>query len=148
MRPGRLPAILLLAATITVATVASYTLTQRKIPSMGRVFIVSLGVDVFWDLECSSQVSEVDWGTLGPGDSRNVSVYVKNTGNKALILSFNTTEWAPAIVEAYIAVTWDAEDALLSLGYVLPADIILSVSTGISGISDFQFSIFIIGGEA
>jgi hypothetical protein len=148
MRLGRFSAILLLVATITVVTVVSSGVVQRRIPSTGKVFIVSLGVDVFWDPECSNQVSEVDWGVLEPGDSKNVSVYVKNTGNKALILSMNATDWAPATAETYITVTWDAEDAQLSDGGVLKVSITLSVSAGVSGITDFQFSIVITGGEA
>ena len=148
MRLGRFSAFLLLVATITVATVVSSGVVQRRIPSTGKVFIVSLGVDVFWDPECSNQVSEVDWGVLEPGDMKNVSVYVKNTGNKALILSMNTTDWAPATAETYIAVAWDAEGAQLSEGGVLKVSITLSVSTGVSGITDFQFSIVITGGEA
>ena len=148
MRLGRFSAILLLVATITVATVVSSGVVQRSIPSTGKVFIVSLGVDVFWDLECSNQVSEVDWGILEPGDSKNVSVYVKNTGNTSLILYMNTTEWAPATAETYITVAWDAEDAQLSEGGVLKVGIILSVSAGVSGFTDFQFSIVITGGEA
>jgi len=148
MRFGRFSAILLLVATVTVVTVAGNGIIHRSIPSTGRVFIVSLGVDVFWDLECSSQVSEVDWGTLEPGDSKNISVYVKNTGNKALILSLKTTDWTPATAETYIAVTWDAEDAHLSVGGVLKVSITLSVSASVSGITDFQFSIVITGGEA
>jgi len=148
MRLGRFSAILLLVATITVVTVVSSGVVQRRIPSTGKVFIVSLGVDVFWDPECSSRVSEVYWGALEPGDSKNVSVYVKNTGNTALILSMNTTDWTPATAETYIAVAWDAEDAHLSEGGVLQVSIAISVSASVSGITDFQFSIVITGGEA
>ena len=148
MRFGRFLAFLLLVAIITVVTVAGSGIIRRSIPSTGMVFIVSLGVDVFWDQECSSQVSEVDWGTLEPGDSKNVSVYVKNTGNKALILSMNTADWAPATAETYIAVAWDAEGAQLSVRDVLKVSITLSISASVSGFTDFQFSIVITGGEA
>ena len=59
---GRFSAILLLVATVTVVTVTGIEVVKRSIPSTGRVFIVSLDVDVFWDPECTSQVPEVDWG--------------------------------------------------------------------------------------
>ena len=144
----RFSAIILLVAIVSVVTVAGIGVIRRSIPSTGRVFIVSLGVDVFWDPECISQVSEVDWGTLEPDDSKNVSVYVKNTGNKALILSMNTADWAPATAETYIMVAWDAEGAQISEGDVVKVSIVLSVSAGVSGITDFQFSIVITGGEA
>ena len=143
----RFSAILLLVAIVSVVTVAGIGVIRRSIPSTGRVFIVSLGVDVFWDPECTSQVPEVDWGIFEPGDSKNVSVYVKNTGNTALILSINTTDWAPATAEMYITVAWDAEGAQLSVGEVLKVNITLSVSAGVSGFTDFQFSIVITGGE-
>ena len=148
MRFGRFSAFLLLVAIITVVTVAGSGIIRRSIPSTGKVFIVSMGVDVFWDPECGSCVSEIDWGTLEPGDSKNVSVYVKNTGNTALILSLNATDWAPATSETYIAVAWDAEGAHLSVGGVVKVSITLSVSASVSGITDFQFSIVITGGEA
>lgn len=147
MKYSKFSIFLLLAATLTVVTAATIGVIQREIPSRGKVHIVSLGVDVFWDMDCNSQVSEIDWGTLEPGNSKNVSAYVKNTGNTALILSMNASDWMPVTAETYIAVTWDAENTSLSEGDVLHVHITLSVSAGISGVTDFQFSIFIIGGE-
>ncbi len=137
--------LLLVAALIGVATAASIGLVQRRIPSRGTVYVKVLGVEAYWDPECTSAVTEIDWGVLEPSDIATKLIYVRNTGNAAVVLSLTTENWAPTNAGTYIAVTWDAEGATLDVGTTLAARITLSVSAEISGISDFSVDIVIAG---
>ena len=145
MKTGKMNILLLVAALVGVATVASIGLTQRRIPSRGTVYIKVLGVEVYWDPECTSTVTEIDWGTLEPSDVTSKTLYVKNTGNAAVTLSMATENWTPAEAGTYITVTWDIEGSTLNAGATLMASITLRVSAEISGISDFSVEIVISG---
>jgi len=138
--------LLLVTALISIATVASVGIVQRRIPNRGTVYVKVLGVDVYWDPECTSVVTEIDWGGLEPSDVASKILYVKNTGNVAVTLSMATENWTPPEAETYITVTWDAEGSVLNVGEIIAVDITLSVSAEISGISDFSVNIIITGG--
>ena len=146
MRNRRMTALLLVAALIGVATAASIGLTQRRIPSRGTIYIKVLGVEAYWDPECTSAVTEIDWGVLEPSDSVSKAIYVRNTGNAAVVLSMTTDNWSPIEAGAYITVTWDAEGSTLDDNATLAVSISLSVSADITGFSDFQVDIVINGG--
>lgn len=133
-------------ALISVATAASIGLVQRRIPSRGTVYVKVLGVDVYWDPECTSMVTEIDWGILEPSDVTNKILYVKNTGNAAVTLSMATENWTPAEAGTFITVTWDIEGSTLNVDAIMAFSITLSVSAEISGISDFSVDIAITGG--
>ena len=138
--------LLLAVALISVATVASVGIVQRRIRSEGTVYVKVLGVEVYWDPECTTIVTEIVWGVLKPSDAVSKTIYVKNTGNAAVTLSMATENWAPADAGTFIAVTWDAEGSTLKAGVSIPVNVTLSVSAGIKGISDFSLDIVITGG--
>lgn len=142
---GKNMMIALIVISFSIVTAVSIGLTQRSIPSKGTVYVKVLGVEVYWDPECTSAVTEIDWGVLKPSDSSTKTLYVKNTGNAAVTLSMATENWSPASAGIFITITWDAEEITLDVGAALAARIILSVSAEISGISDFSVDIVIAG---
>jgi len=146
MRNRRMTALLLVAALIGVATAASIGLTQRRIPSRGTIYIKVLGVEAYWDPECTSTVTEIEWGVLEPSDSVSKVIYVQNTGNAAVVLSMAAENWSPIEAGAYITVTWDAEGSTLDVNATLMISITLNVSADITGFSDFKVDIVINGG--
>lgn len=137
--------LLLITGLIGVATVASIGLVQRSISSRGTVYVKILGVEVYWDLACTSIVTEIDWGVLEPSDVANKGLYVKNTGNAAVTLSMATENWSPASAATFITVTWDAEGSTLDINASTAVKITLSVSPEITGISGFSVDIVIAG---
>lgn len=145
MNANRMTVLLLAAALIGVATAASIGLVQRRIQSRGTVYVKVLGVEAYWDPECTSVVTEIDWGTLEPADVASKVLYVRNTGNAVVALSMATENWTPAEAGTYISVAWDAEGSTLNIGASMAVSITLSVSAEISGISDFSLEIVITG---
>jgi len=145
-KADRMIALLLVTAILSVAMAASVGITQRRIPSRGTVHVEVLGIEVYWDPECTSIVTEIEWGVLEPSDVVARTVYLKNIGNAAVVLSMITENWAPTETGAYITVTWDAEGSTLAVNSTIAAKITLSVSSEISGVSSFSFDIVITGG--
>jgi len=129
---------------IVSGAVAS-SFVQRRVYSTGRVFVSTLGVEVFWDAFCTNNVTEIAWGELMPGETASKTMFVKNTGNTDVTLSLTTASWNPPNVAVYIGVTWDAESANLVAGGVREVLLTLSVSPDITETTDFSLEIIITG---
>lgn len=146
LRPRvNLGVLLLVVSLALVSGLAVFGLltTQKILSSTGSV--KAINVEVYWDFECTQVVSSVDWGTPGPGDSVNKTVYVKNTGTAPMTLNMFCSGWSPVEAESYLSVSWDREGAVLGAGEVVQAVLTLSVSDMITGITDFSFNIVIEG---
>jgi hypothetical protein len=128
---------------IVVSVLAAMSAYQR-IPNTGNVRAV--GVGVYWDSDCTSNVTSIDWGFLEPGATVNVTVYIKNEGNIPVVLNMTTDNWYPTSASENITLSWNREGYVLNPGSV-QAVLTLSVSSDISGVREFSFDIIITGTE-
>jgi len=130
-------------ALVGAVAVTGILTTSRTIGSSGTV--KAINVEVYWDSACTDVVSEIDWGTIEPGEPVTNTVYVKNTGNTAMTLSMTYSGWNPAEAGDYITLSWDKEGATVNSDAVATAVLTLSVSESISGIESFSVNIVIEG---
>jgi len=107
--------------------------------------VSSANINVYWESGCINNVTSINWGTLSPGQSKNVVVYVKNTGTVALTLALSTDGWSPAGAATYLALTWNYGGVQIQPNQVLAVTLTLTVSESIEGITDFSFTIYIAG---
>jgi len=130
----------IIIAAVFLALISGITvsglLTQSKIlTSSGSV--KSINVEVYFDSLCTQVANSLDWGTPGPGDIFNKTVYIKNSGTVPVNLSLMTSSWTPLV--------WDSEGATVGAGQVLPVVLTLTVFDTITGITEFSFNIIIEG---
>ena len=136
----------ILAVGAAAAIMAFGTLSNnRSIQSHGTVKAINVGV--YWNSDCTNVTSSVNWGMLSPGTTKNVIIYVKNEGNVAVKLSLTTQNWSPSYAPNYIGLSWNREEQIVNSGSVVAATLTLSVSSSISGITNFSFDIIITGVE-
>jgi hypothetical protein len=133
--------ILLAGSTCLVSYAVSNYL--RIIASTGTVKAVNVGV--YWNQNCTETVTTIDWGMLEPGESRNVTIYLKNEGNTPINLSLNTSNWNPAEAENYISLTWTISGENLQPDQALPTTLIITVEQNVTDITTFNFDIIIMG---
>lgn len=126
-----------------VSQVASPIVTDETIGNVGSV--KAIGVGVYSDENCTSEVSFIDWGMLEPGSSENVTVYIRNEGNSVASLSMETSNWSPSNASNYITLSWDYEGQNIDIDDVIKVTFTLSVSPDISGITSFSFDIVVMG---
>ncbi|MCK4474870.1 hypothetical protein KAU30_03415 [Candidatus Bathyarchaeota archaeon] len=140
-------AVLAVAVTAVVLNVlvAAVLIAYQRIPNTGVVKAV--GVGVYWDGDCTDNVTSVDWGLLEPGATSNVTVYIQNEGNIPVVLNMTTDNWNPSSASDHITLTWDSEDYVLDSDSVVQAVLTLSVSSDISEVTSFGFDIIISGTE-
>lgn len=126
-----------------VGQVLSAVQTSRTVSNAGTVKTV--GVGVYWDNECTNMLSSVDWGTLEPGSSENVSCYIRNEGSSVSTLSMYTSNWNPSNASGYMSLSWDYGGQSIDVDEVVQVTFTLSVDAGIEGITSFRFDITIVG---
>ena len=117
--------------------------TSQTLSSTGT--IETIGVGVYLDIQCSSPLTSIAWGTLEPGENQTVICYIKNEGDLPSTLSMYTASWNPASAENYLTLSWNYAG-----GYINPDDSVqvtftLSVDESIEGVTNFGFDITIVG---
>lgn len=102
---------------------------------------------VYWDATATSAVISMEWGELEPGQTGNVTLYIKNEGASNLYAEavWNTTTWDPPGADQYFDLTWDFDTKMLRPGFAQRTLLQLHVHDDIAGITDFSFDIVITG---
>jgi hypothetical protein len=116
---------------------------QSSVRIVGRGTVKAVGVGVFWDSNCTSPVSFIDWGMVEPGSMNNVTVYVRNEGNVAASISLTTDNWNPSNASDYLALSWNYDSRQLNPLEVAQVTLTLTVSSSVQGITSFSFDIII-----
>jgi len=128
-------------ATIVIATVIVLSVLIR-VHNVGR--IKAVGVKFFWDRECTNEATEIDWGTLTPGNTYGVTLFCKNIKNTPVTLNLTTNNWNPPNASQYLYADWNYTGSVIQPGEVIPIQFQLTVSIDITGVDAFSFD-FIIG---
>lgn len=124
-------------------------------PEASSVSIYSVGIvlegdvlfNTYWDATATSEVTSVEWGELEPGQTGNVTFYIKNEGLSNLYANMTWTEgsWDPPDAFQYFDLTWDFEDKFVKPGFGQRVRLQLHVHSDIAGVTGFSFDIVITG---
>jgi archaellum component FlaG (FlaF/FlaG flagellin family) len=133
------------AAIILTITTAGLLSVNQTVPSSGIVTNVNVGV--YQEHACTNNLTSIDWGTLSPGGSTTITIYIKNIGTQPITITMTQTNWNPEEADGPITLSWSPDDTTLNVGQVATATLTLNVSASISGINDFSFDIVITGTE-
>jgi len=149
MEVGYVQRVQALAILATVASLVAISTTYAMLTTLtviqGTGSLKSVGIGVYWDLQCTNATSSLDFGLLEPGSQRSFTLYMQNEGNSALTLSMTTENWNPANATDYLTLTWDREGHQVNADEIIESVITLSVSEDAQGISSFSFDITISG---
>jgi hypothetical protein len=121
-------------------------MSYRQILSIGRV--KAFGVEVFNDQACTINATQINWGMVSPGETKNYTLYARNPGNVPITLTLATTGWQPANATLFITLSWTYNGSVIAPAAVIPLTFQLAVIPSISGIDNFSFTIIITGVES
>jgi len=107
---------------------------------------VGNSIDVFWDSNCQNAVQSIAWGTLTPGDTKSVIVYVRNEGQGGTVLGFNLSGWTPLTASNYLSIGWNYSGTVVQSGQIVPVMFTLTVNSSVTGVTDFGVNITISSG--
>jgi hypothetical protein len=128
--------LMVILAVLLVASVYAL-LASRQITHIGK--IEAVGVGVYWDSTCTQNCTSIDWGLIAPGSSATRTIFVRNEGNVPGTLSLTTQDWNPPSVANFLSLSWNFS-GVIQPQQVVPIKLTLTVSAGISGITDFSFT--------
>jgi hypothetical protein len=144
----RIAAITVSLGLILTNTHVIFGLLTTVFPINSSGIVSSANIDVYWESQCITLVSSIDWGSISPGDTTSITVYVKNEGTIPVILSLLPENWNPPAVSTYASLIWDYQGVTLQPEQILQITITLAISENIQGISDFNLDLYITGTEA
>ncbi len=130
---------------VLTALVFGLLTTNQSFSNTGN--IKAIGVNVYSDSGCTSRLSLIQWGTLEPSTRKNYTIYIKNTGNVAVLLNLTTASWNSSAARSYITLIWGREAYVLNPQTSVSAILTLTVSSSISGVQGFSFDVIITGTE-
>jgi len=137
---------LVLAFVLGVAfTFTALSMMQSTWHVSSHASLKALGVEVYWNPDQTAPVTSINWGILEPGDTKNVTVYIVNTGNVPNTLSISTGNWQPAGAADFITLTWNYNGSFLAVAETRQVILSLHTSPNITGITTFSFDITITG---
>jgi hypothetical protein len=112
-----------------------------KMTTMATIESAPMGV--YSDINCTSKVGSIDWGSLQPGSLKKVSVYIRNEGGIPIYLSLSTTSWQPSSASTFMNLDWNYSEKKIYPSEVVPMILELSISPNIKAITTFSFNIVI-----
>ena len=140
--------VVMLVGLVTLALTLFFTVSifgqstfRRTIGSHGAVEAVGIGV--YWDSNCSSTVSSIDWGSVEPGLAKHVTVYLRNEGNDDVTLFLGTENWSSEDAFNYLTLSWDYAGETVRPGETVRVTLSLLASPDMEGITSFGFDIII-----
>lgn len=140
-------ALALILYTLSLSMISQVTSSSlqssRAVSNVGEV--KAIGVGIFWDQGCTTEVSSINWGVIEPGSSKNVTVYIRNEGNSAVSLTMNVSNWTPLNAPDYMDLGWNYEGQFINVSEVLEVTFTLAILSETQGITSFSFDIVIIG---
>lgn len=118
--------LLVAVATILVTTVISIWLSRfhnLNFPSIGT--INTIGVKAYWDTTLHNKTTQIQWDTIYPGTSKNVTLYIQSDSNIDTILELKTANWTfldstnkivygPSNTSQYMNLTWNYDNTTLN----------------------------------
>ncbi len=121
----------------------------RLIGSRGNVKV--LGVGVYWDVNYTSPVGFLDWGSVEPDSAKNQTVFIRNEGNEPSTLFLATDNWQPANLSRYMNLTWNYNGATIRPDEIIQVTLTLSTSSSpdfigyiiLNDVKRFDFDIII-----
>ncbi len=126
-----------------ISGVLSAIQTTTTISSVG--VLKAVGVGVYWDSGFTNRTATIDWGTFDAGVQRSVTVYLRNEGNYPVTFSLSELNWNPAAASSYMGLTWNYNGQVVNTGASVQVTLTLTVSSGITGVSNFSFDITVVG---
>jgi hypothetical protein len=142
--PISIIALVLVAVALSATTYGAISV-NKSLSTNGSI-TVTPNLGLYSDSNCTTSLSNIDWGTITPGNNQTRTVYVKNTGTgTALTLSISASSWNPSNANGPIAISWDQGGTRLTPGQSAAAVIKLTSSSSIVDVSYFSVQILITG---
>jgi len=143
-------------AAILISSVVSIWLSNfhnLTLPTIGT--IKTVGVEAYWDPNCENKTETIDWETLWPGSTKNITLYIQSVSNVKTTLHLSTSNVNPANISEYLNLSWNYDGTPLNPKETIQLTLFLSTFGDESFIqylidnevTEFSIDIYIIASE-
>ncbi len=131
-------------AGLLLTVIAAGALSDSEVvPLSGSVSGVN--VELYTDPYLSVPCTSLNAGSVAPGGSVTQTVYVKNSGNMAMILSMAVSAWNPSNAGSYLTLTWNRGGYVLGAGGSVVAILTLQAAASTGSLTTFSCNVTITG---
>ena len=130
---------------LLIVTTTGLLVANQTVPLNGTITMVNVGL--YWDVDCTQNVTTLDFGTLNPGDSFMRTVYVKNTGTVQETLSMTADNWVPINADSIVSLSWNRQNFVLSPEQVVQAMLTLTIASDTDNLTSFGCDVTFTGNE-
>jgi len=131
-------AILCLAVGNYSANISQSTITNT------RGNLKTVGVQAYSDKN-NTVLESVDWGNLSPGETKNVTAYIHNTGNVNATITVKTESYEPTMFSNYSTFTCPLNNTMLRASQIAETTFTLFIHFDVDNVTDFTFNIIVTG---
>jgi hypothetical protein len=128
-----------------VGSAVTFAVMQRSYSISNFAKVKAVGVEVYVDPELAVRLTEINWGSVEPGESKTFTAYIQNAGNSPITLSLDTESWVPGNASSMIQVSWNYSGKLVDAWQAVMIEFELHVDFAVSGIDTFSFTMVITG---
>ena len=128
-----LAAILIIATAITLGALSA----EVRIPGTGNIVAVNVGV--YSNAACTSPLVTINWGSIGPGENKQVTCYVKSLSNVQTTFTLNAVNFNSTQASQYLSLSWNRQGYSAAPGEVVQAILTLHVDQAVQGLAGFSF---------
>ena len=128
---------------LAIGAVVTWALTPRVVRIHAVCSIKTVGVGVYADQDCTIPVTSIDWGVMEPGETKGITVFIRNEGNVPSTLNITTESWVPSEAQTYITFTNNYNGSVLKPMDKVQVLFSLAIKSSITGITQFSFDIVI-----
>lgn len=154
LRPSKRTILLVVTTAIITLVVSSIIFVwldkvmQLHFPTWGTM--KTLGVEAYWNRNLENKTESINWGTMRPGSSQDVTLYIQSVSNIETTLHLSTANWNPTISQ-YMNLTWNYNGTAIRPGEIVEVTLTLVVSSSdefvlylvTNDIKQFSFDIII-----
>jgi hypothetical protein len=141
-------ALLLLGILALVTTEGTLFTSLEFVPTVSVTTTLTDNANIGVYEGLSNRISTIDWGTIYPGSSKNVTVHISNESNTTIILSLSTKDWNPESAKNYITLSWDYNGQMVAPHQNTRITLTLHVSENTKEVTNFTFNIVITAEQA
>lgn len=131
--------ILLILCLVTLG----YTLTIFSIELPSFANVKAINCEIYKDIDATQPLTEINWGTIEPNETKTFMLFIKSTSNVNITLSLDTDNWNPSDCTLYMDLTWSYTMEELEPSSITPIELYLHIADNITGIVNFNFDIII-----
>lgn len=131
---------------VALVVVLVYVASVSTVSIQGSGAMKLIDIGAFADPQATVNVTNIDWGKPTPGSNATALVYIKNTGNSPMNVTYSVDNWAPTNAQNYMRISWDRTNQFnLTESQVVPITFTLQLHSNCTGITIFSMRIIVKG---